>query len=225
MPGCCEPQGYDRVFDDREARRAARRYRRSGLTVLPRRTVELYRAGEVSGATLLEVGAGIGDFTVEMMRAGVDRATCVDLSGAYDHAAAELLTEAGLAARVQRVVGDLAAQPDAVEPVDIVALHSVVCCYPDARRLLTAAASRARRFLVVSFPRGWLRLWAPVSNIYPRLRGSDWRFVVHPRETILQAAADAGFEVQRIERLRVDEHVVLVRLDDTDPRRATTLDP
>lgn len=79
MSACCEPQGYAKIFDDRGARRAAARYARSGLTTLPRRTLELYREGVVHGATLLEIGGGIGDLEIEMLRAGIDRAVCVDM--------------------------------------------------------------------------------------------------------------------------------------------------
>jgi magnesium-protoporphyrin O-methyltransferase len=213
MSACCEPQGYDRVFDDREARRALARYRRSGLTALPRRTVELYRDGTITGETLLEIGGGVGDFEVEMLSAGVRRAVCVDMSPAYDAAARELLAETGLAARAERRVGDFAANPALAGEADVVAMHSVVCCYPDARRLLTAAAARARRFLVVSYPRDawWLRTAAPLLNVYPRLRRSGWRFVVHPAETIVRAVTDAGLVLERTERLRFDVHAVFAR--------------
>src|ERR687893_2940388 len=96
MSACCEPQGYDRVFDDREARRAAARYRRSGLTSLPQRTIELYRDGAIAGDSLLEIGGGVGDFQVEMLEAGVGTAVGVDMSAAYDRAASDLLASRGL---------------------------------------------------------------------------------------------------------------------------------
>ncbi|GAA4735126.1 hypothetical protein GCM10023216_29950 [Isoptericola chiayiensis] len=213
MPGCCEPQGYEKVFDGREARRAAARYARSGLTTLPRRTVELYRSGVVGGATLLEVGSGVGDFAVEMLRAGIERATCLDLSTGYDDAAARLLADAGLTDRVRRRTGDLVTHPDLAGPADVVVLHSVVCCYPDARALVAAAAERTREYLVLAFPRRtWsMRLAAHLVNVYPRLRGSDWRFRVHPRSEVVHAATDAGLREVRAERLTFDHHLVLAR--------------
>src|SRR5919106_4424370 len=180
MSACCEPQGYDRIFSAREAQRAAARYRRSGLTWAPRRTTELLRDGVISGRTLLEIGGGVGDLQVELLRAGVDRATSVELSPAYEQAASGLLQDAGIADRCQRLVGDFANHPELARPADIVVLHSVVCCYPDPVRLLTPAAKAARRYLVISYPREtwWLRAWAPIQNLYPRMRGSDFRFLV-----------------------------------------------
>ncbi|MDO8145487.1 MULTISPECIES: bifunctional 2-polyprenyl-6-hydroxyphenol methylase/3-demethylubiquinol 3-O-methyltransferase UbiG [unclassified Isoptericola] len=213
MAACCEPQGYEKVFDDREARRAAARYARSGLTTLPRRTLELYRDGVIGGSTLLEVGGGIGDFSAEMLGAGVDRAVCVDISTGYDAVAARLLADAGLTGRASRRTGDLVTHPDLAGPADVVALHSVVCCYPDARALVTAAADRTRRYLVLAFPRDtwWMRAAGGVLNVYPRLRGSDWRFRVHRPDDVARAATDAGLRLVRDERFAFDHHLVFAR--------------
>lgn len=92
-------------------------------------------------------------------------------------------------------------------------LHSVVCCYPDARALVTAAADRARQYLVLTFPRRtwWMRAGAPLFNVYPRLRGSDWRFRVHPPADVVVAATDAGLREIRSERLAFDHHLVFAR--------------
>ena len=49
-----------------------------------------------------------------------------------------------MADRVDRRLLDIAAEPERVEPADIVVLHRVVCCYPDYERLLTAAAGTPR---------------------------------------------------------------------------------
>lgn len=213
MTGCCQPRGYDLVFSSRQAERDAARYRRKGLTWAPRRTVELYRDGVIDGRTLLEVGGGIGDLALELLRAGVERATGVELSRAYEPTAARLLESAGFADRSRRLVGDFAANPGVARSADLVVLHSVVCCYPDPERLLTAAASRARRHLVVSYPREtwWLRAWAPVQNLCPRLRGSDFRFFIHPSSAILGTAERAGLRAVHAERDMIDHLAVLTR--------------
>lgn len=210
---CCEPQGYDRVFNHRQAERDAARYRRSGLSWAPRRTVDLYRDGVIGGSTLLEIGGGVGDLQLELLKAGVARAVSVELSPAYDVVAGRMLGEAGLADRAARLTGDFAQRPDLAEPADVVVLHSVVCCYRDAEQLLAAAAGKARRYLVVSYPRRtwWLRGWAPVQNLYPRLRGSDFRFYVHPPETITAAAEGSGLRRVHADRNWVDHLAVFSR--------------
>jgi len=61
--------------------------------------------------------------------------------------ARSLAGQAGVQGRIQ----DLAQDPGAVEPADLVVLHRVVCCYPDYERLLAAAADHGRRALVFSY--------------------------------------------------------------------------
>lgn len=213
MTECCRPRGYERVFTSRQAERDASRYRRKGLSWAPRRTVELYGDGVIDGHTVLEVGGGIGDLQLELLRAGIEHATSIELSGAYEATAERLLDQAGLAERSARLVGDAVEGVDGVEPADLVVLHSVVCCYPDPARLLDAVAAKAERHLVVSYPRSvwWLRAFAPLSNLYPCLRGSDFRFRVHPPAVIVGTVERAGLALVHNERNWVDHLAVFTR--------------
>ena len=213
MESCCEPQGYDRIFTGRQARMDASRYRRSGLTWDPRRVVELYRSGDLTGASALDVGAGIGDLGVELLRAGVEQVTSVDLSPGYDDVAASLLADAGLTDRSRRVIGDLAAHPELAGPADVVTLMKVTCCYADANRLLEVVAARARRHVVLSYPRDawWLRLAARGAAMVGRWRRTDWRFHIHPERELLGVLEAAGFVVTRTERGGMWRLAVLTR--------------
>ncbi|HEX6232080.1 MAG TPA: methyltransferase domain-containing protein [Jiangellaceae bacterium] len=213
MAACCEPQGYDRIFSTRTARRAAKRYRKSGLTWAPRRTAELYRAGVITGQTVLEIGGGIGDLQIELLGAGVERAMSVELSPNYEQVADGLLGDAGLAGRSERLVGDFATVPGLAQPADVVVLHSVVCCYPDPARLLEPAARATRRHLVISYPREswWLRVWGAVENLYPWMRGSDARFIVHPEPNIVRPIERAGLRRFHTEHNWVDHLAVFTR--------------
>ena len=114
--------------------------------------VDLLAEAGVDGATVLEIGGGVGEIEIELLERGAASATGLELSPAYDADAARLLAEKGLGRAVRRRLLDLAAEPDAVEPADVVVLHRVVCCYPDYARLLSAAAGDARRQLVFSHP-------------------------------------------------------------------------
>ena len=97
----------------------------------------------MSGASVLEVGAGVGAIELELLAAGAARATDVELSGEYEEEAQKLLDEHGVADRVERRVGDFVTEP--VEPHDVVVLHRVVCCYPDVDALVgVAAGTRAQ---------------------------------------------------------------------------------
>ena len=190
MSGCCDPRPYQRLFGAKTARRDAARYRRRGLGGTSRDLLEL--AGDVTGATVLEAGGGVGAIEVELLRAGATQATNVELSGEYEDAAAELLAEHGLRERVERRIGDFAVQ--AVEPHDVVVLHRVVCCYPDVDGLVGAAAARTRRRLLLTYPQERLlvRLGVGVVNLGLRSFGSSFRTYVHPVARIREAAAAHG---------------------------------
>lgn len=184
MTSCCKPAEYRRFFNRKFARRDLDRYRRRGLAATERDLVTL--CGNVEGATILEVGGGIGALQLELLDAGAAAATNVELSGGYEEAAAELF--AGRE-RVERVVADFV-EAD-VARHDIVVLHRVVCCYPDVDALVGAAARSARRELVLTYPqeRRWIGWGLRAVNLWLRLRGCGFRTYQHPFDSIATAAA------------------------------------
>jgi magnesium-protoporphyrin O-methyltransferase len=200
MAGCCNPIDYRRLFSRKYASRDARRYRERGLGATSRALVGL--AGDVEGATVLDVGGGIGAIELELLAAGAGRATNVELSGGYEEAASALLTERGLSDRVDRRVADFVNEGDAVEPHDVVVLHRVVCCYPDVDALMGAAAEHARKRLVLTYPQEHLlmRLGLRVINLWLRVSGCGFRTYVHPVARILGAAEADGLRLVRRER-------------------------
>lgn len=153
MSACCDPTEYAKVFDEKNAKSDARSYRKKGLDSTARRMIDFIVARGIAGASVLEVGGGVGAIQIELLRAGAARAANVEIVGTYEEAAAALLREHGLEGRVDRRVFDFAQDPEAVEPAEVVMLHRVVCCYPDMERMVRAAASRARRLLAMSLDR------------------------------------------------------------------------
>ncbi len=125
---CCEPDAYDAAFSDRFARRVARRYRRRGLSRSSRAIVSFLSERGIAGASVLEIGGGVGDIQVELLRRGATRATNLEMSTNYEPEAVELLDRAGVRDRVDRRFLDIALVPDEVDRADIVVLHRVVCC-------------------------------------------------------------------------------------------------
>ena len=80
MVQCCDPNGLNSVFDTGRAAADARRYRRKGLTRETRAILGMLVDRGVEGATVLEIGEGIGDLLIELLRAGASRATGVEIS-------------------------------------------------------------------------------------------------------------------------------------------------
>jgi protein-L-isoaspartate O-methyltransferase len=194
VAGCCDPRGCDDFFGPRFARRAARRYRKRGLDSTARRMVSFLEERGIEGATVLEVGGGVGEIQLELLKRGASRAVSLELVDAYEAEAAALLREAGLEERVERRRHDIAAAPDDVEPADVVVLNRVVCCYPDYERLLGAVAEHARRLVVFSYPRRNVvsRVVVTAQNLVFRVLGREFRTFTHPPDAMLAVLAARG---------------------------------
>jgi magnesium-protoporphyrin O-methyltransferase len=198
VSGCCRSEGYDRLFSAKQAKLDASRYRKRGLRGTSRGLVGL--AGDVSGETVLDVGGGVGAIELDLLAAGADSATNVELSGEYEGEAAKLIAERGLTERVDRRVADFVEEP--VEPHDIVVMHRVVCCYPDVDRLVGVAAAHTRRRLLLTYPRErpWTRAGIRAINLFMLISGSSFRAFVHPVARMAAAAQREGLALERRER-------------------------
>lgn len=200
MTGCCDPRGCDQMFGRGFARRMAKRYRRRGLDRTATRLVDhlAARQGGLTGATVLEVGGGVGEIAIELLRRGAASATVVELSGSYDDEAARLAAEAGVTGRVHRLIADVAVTPEAVETADLVVLHRVVCCYPDYRRLLTAAADRCTDRLAFSHPprNPVSRTLVATQNAVLALTRRQYRTFAHPPEAMLGILEKRGMRAE-----------------------------
>ena len=194
MAGCCPSRDYQRFFNQRFARRLATRYRKRGLDPTAQTMVQFLRQLGLEGASVLEIGGGVGEIEIELLQAGAARAQNLELSPAYEQQARTLAAQAGVQGRFDWRLHDLAEHPGAVAPADLVVLHRVVCCYPDYARLPAAAADHARRALVFSYPRrnAVSRAFLGVFNLVMRLTRSRFRSFAHPPGAMLTVLEDHG---------------------------------
>ena len=172
----------------------AQRFRKRGLTRVEERLVGFLTERGIEGATVLEIGGGVGQIQIELLRRGAASATNLELSTNYEDEARLLLEHSGLTGRVSRRFLDIATAPDDVEPADLVVLNRVVCCYPDYERLLAAAGSHTGRLLVFSHPprNGFTRVALACDNALRRLRRNDFRAFVHPPAAMLDVLTAQG---------------------------------
>jgi 16S rRNA G966 N2-methylase RsmD len=196
VAGCCDPRGCDQFFSPRFARRIAKRYRKRGLDKTARQIVEFLQSRGLDGATVLEVGGGVGEIQLELLKRGAARTVNLELSPAYEQEAAQLAREAGVDGRVERRLHDIAVAPAEVAPADIVVLHRVVCCYPDYERLLGAAADHARRLLVFSHPprNPISRCIIAAQNLGFRLLRREFRTFAHSPPAMLAVLERHGLQ-------------------------------
>jgi magnesium-protoporphyrin O-methyltransferase len=156
--------------------------------------VEFLADDGLSGATVLDIGGGVGEIGIELLRRGAASVLTLELSTAYDEEARRLAGEAGVADRMQRQVVDIAAAPEQVPVADLVVLHRVVCCYPDHARLLGAAADHCRRRLAFSHPPRNLtsRALIAAENTMYAVTGKEFRTFAHPPAEMLATLEGHG---------------------------------
>lgn len=194
MSGCCARHGQEELFQERFARRLARRYRRKGPDAMARSLARRASERGVAGTEVLEIGGGIGQVLLELLQAGARRGEVVELVSAYEEHARALAEEAGVGDRASYRVADLVADPSAREPADVVVLNKVVCCTPDGVELAALGASLARRTLALSFPRDviWARAFVGASNVVFRLLRRRFRVFVHSPGALAAAIESQG---------------------------------
>ena len=187
MPSCCDPNGLGNRFGAERAKADARAYQSRGLDRDERRVVEFLDERGVAGATVLEIGGGVGAMQIDLLRAGATHAYNVEISPHYEDSANEIAAQFGVADRVERVVADFAAVAATIPPADAVIMHKVVCCYPDMPRLTGVAADHTRNVLVMTFPNDswWIRWGLTVANLVFRVMRMEFQVFVHsPRQIV-----------------------------------------
>ena len=189
--GCDE---YASPIDAKVARTDRDRYHAKGPDRTTRMLLDMIEATAGTGVTLLDVGGGIGVIDHELLRTRTGRAVLVEASTAYLEAAHEEARTAGLLDRIEIVAGDFVGHADEIDAADIVTLDRVVCCYPDADALVTAAAAKAKRLYGLVLPRDrWYVRWAiRLDNMRSWLMRSSYRAHAHANGRIDGLALAAG---------------------------------
>ncbi len=206
MPcNCC--QITDKTFGEADARSGMRRYHRKGPAAQTRELLMAVRSQGLKGATLLDVGGGIGAIHHELVDDSVSEATHVDASSAYLKAAEEEAARRGHSERVKFIQADFTDVASDLPQADIVTLDRVVCCYADFSSLLTAAAGRSRRLLAMTYPREtwYMRLVIGVMDFVQAVRRDPFRVFVHPVAQMDAVLSRSGLRRVSLKRLFVWE--------------------
>jgi magnesium-protoporphyrin O-methyltransferase len=185
----------ERQFGPTVAARDLNRYRRKGPDATSRLLLDGLRGQVSSGASLLDIGGGVGVLDFELLASGVSSATLVDASPAYLDAAGREAEARKIGDRLQRVSGDFAVLGEGIEPADVVTMHRVVCCYPDHASLLQAATKHARRVFAFSYPRDrwYIRVWLTLDNLRRQLFGNSFCTFVHSPAVMEARVIQEGF--------------------------------
>lgn len=206
---CCSVNTFSR----REAEADLRRYRRSGIDGATKALVEAIKAQGIEGASLLDVGGGIGAIQLELLAAGIGSAQSVDASEPYVEVAREEAARRGFADRTRHVFGHLADVGAAAGPADVVTLDKVVCCDPDVARLLGEVSGRARRMIGLVYPRTvwWNQVATRIFDAWGRVTRDPTRWYLHPTPRVDGLLRDAGFVRHDVTRTFIWQVVLYIR--------------
>ena len=206
MPcNCCEIT--DKSFSEQEAKANLKDYRRRGPAKQTRLILEAVRSLGAKNITLLDVGGGIGAIYHELLKDMAREAIHVDASSAYLKAAKEETIRQGHDGQVRFIHADFTDVVADLPQADVVTLDRVVCCYPNFRDLLNAAASKSRTAIAMTYPREvwWTRSVLAVMNLYQRIIKDPFRVFVHPVAEMESVLKSAGLKKVSTRRLFVWE--------------------
>lgn len=212
MPSnCCRMT--DKTFSEDDARAGLRRYRRRGPAGQTRLLLQAVRSRGLRGATLLDIGGGIGVIHHELLDDAASQATHVDASSAYLRAAEDEAGRRGHSGRVHFVHADFTDVASDLPQADIVTLDRVVCCYPDFRALLSAAAGRSTRVLAMTYPREtwYMRAVIRLMDFMQSLRRDPFRVFVHPVAQMDAVLGASGMRRVSLKRMFVWEVALYAR--------------
>lgn len=198
MPSCCcdYAAAADEQFSRQRAARDLEAYRRKGPGVTTRLLCEaLANTGPIDGS-LVDVGAGVGALTFELLDRGVEHAIVIDPSAAFVDAASKEAARRDRSAVVEFVRGDFLHVAAQIPAASIVTLDRVICCYPTFEPLLEEALRHARRTFGFSYPRDvWhVRAGNACTNLARRIKHRTFRTVVHSAAHMEAIIARAGFK-------------------------------
>jgi 2-polyprenyl-3-methyl-5-hydroxy-6-metoxy-1,4-benzoquinol methylase len=202
MPcNCC--QITDNTFTEAEAKANLKDYRRRGSANQTKLILEAVRSLGLKNASLLDIGGGIGTIHHELLKDIANEATHVDASSAYLKIATEEAKRLGHEAQVKFIHADFTDVADELPQADVVTLDRVVCCYPDFRSLLKAAASKSRTAIAMTYPREtwYLRIGLRVINFFLWIGRNPFRVFLHPVHEMESLLNSEGMQKVSIRRL------------------------
>ncbi len=193
MGECCQAS-YDSLFDLKKAKQDLADYLRDGPKPTSIHLIEALKQENLAGATLLDIGGGIGSIPRELTGAGVSEVQYIDISPAYASIFAQT-TATWPNVRSRIVVGDFVQKRADLQEADIVTLDKVICCYHDYRQLLHHSLDKARKYYGCILPRHiwWAKALFAVDHWMRLLRGIHFRAYIHPVSEVESLITSRGF--------------------------------
>ena len=183
---CCRCQGIESMFDKKSAKGDLKRYLKNGPSTTTKILLNEVNKIGVQGMTFLDIGGGIGAIQYALIKWGALNGVSIEASSAYIDSIKEETGENNLTEKVVFKHGDFTTIASDLNSSDIVTLDKVICCYDDMNRLVDLSSKLARKIYAVVYPRDnwWTKLFLPIINFYPKIKGSSFRLFIHPTNKV-----------------------------------------
>ncbi len=210
---CRQCAGIEKFFDQREADRELRTYRKRGPARTTRMLLDALKSFGVEGCTVLDVGGGVGAIQHDLLTSGASSSLGVEASIAYMAAAKEESALQGLAEREAYRHGDFVSMAPDLEPADIVTLDRVICCFDDVEGLVGLSSEKAKKLYGVVYPRSnWVFGAAfRIFNLWLWLRRSQFRVFLHSTAKVDYLVSRSGLERRFYAKTAIWQVAVYVR--------------
>jgi magnesium-protoporphyrin O-methyltransferase len=129
VASCCSfADSAKNHFGKKDAEKTLARYLNKGPDETTRLPGErLASEGLVSG-TVLDIGAGLGLLSLELLKLGADRSTAVDASEAFIETGRNEAKRQGRDERMSFLQADFVQVADSMPPATLVVMDRAVCC-------------------------------------------------------------------------------------------------
>jgi len=195
---CPQCEGIEAMFDDESIRKELLFYEKDGPDQTSLWLINELKSKEIKGASLLDIGGGLGAIQHELLKHGMSGAVHVDGSSAYIEGAKQSAKQRGLSEKIEWIHGDFVDIAKDLKKSDVVTLDRVICCYDDMPALVRKSVNLAKRYYGLVYPRDtwYMKIGFGFIDFFQRLFNNPFRVFVHPSEEVGKLITQAGFKEQ-----------------------------
>jgi len=156
MAPCCK-SGTDcsgtSAFFSRWSTSYAKRFRKGKLDRIQKHLVDGIKQGALRGGSVLDIGCGVGQIHLTLLKEGAARSLGIDLSDAMLNEARRFADNLGLVGRAEYMAGDFVQLSTSVPESDITVLDKVVCCYENLDDLIAKSTGKTKATFALTHPK------------------------------------------------------------------------
>jgi len=193
---CCHYESIEDIFNRKLALKELKRYRKKGDKKTTDLLLKAIKTIGIEGLTFLDIGGGIGSIQQYLIKNGAEKGISIDGSKSYLEIAEEAAQKASVADKIDYINEDFTSVGADLEPVDIVTLDRVICCYDDMPAMVDLSCRLAHKIYAVVYPRDkwFIKAAFYFINLVQKLKRSSFRIFVFSRNDVEAIILRNGFK-------------------------------